>query len=244
MRMFRFLLLACLAVTISACSSTSVRHAPEYRSVISAYHDISILPPDSKVNEVDAAGGNKRMYDYEYNMEFVIVDQLMAELQNKGFRARFIDRKTLYDLGLSDAAAQLGHIYSTERDSLYLKPLWEKEKAFAINNSVSQAAALIGSKTNSQLLILTDYARFIKTNGARTQDVLMDVFLNTRRSDEADKAVMIVGIIEAKTGRILWSNMGMSIRHAFSSSADKKAEKEEMKRIVSYLLNPFNSDEK
>lgn len=241
MFIYRIILLIVVTLNFCACVNyTSVRHVSEYKSVINQNPEILILPPEAEVVTIEASGKNKRMYDYEYNIEFIIANQLIPELAKKGFKARLLDRKTIYDYKLNEAIAQLHHIYENNRNELYNHPLWEEDKAFSINNSIGPSAINIGSKTDSKILLVTNYARAIKTGGSRTKDVMMDLFLGTRHSDNADNAIMVVGIIEIKTGRILWANRITAMRGVFSSSSDKKEEDKQMKAIVANILEPLN----
>jgi hypothetical protein len=245
MNISRFLLLVFIAITASACvNNTTQRHVPEYRSILGQNRNILILPPEVVVYSVESSGSKKRMYDYEYNLESIIIDQMIPTLQNKGFSARLLSRKEIHEQNLHEEVARLNGIYGTNRDELYVKALWEEKDAFAINKNVGQAAATIGSKNNSNLLLLTDYARSIKTSGLKTLNVMTDLFLGTRTSAEGDVAVVVVGIIEAKTGRIIWANHEKDIRSSFSSSSDKKVETAQIKYITSNIFKPLDQDKK
>jgi hypothetical protein len=233
MNISRFLLLVFIAITASACANnTTQRHVPEYRSILGQNRNILILPPEVVVYSVESSGSKKRMYDYEYNLESIIIDQMIPTLQNKGFSARLLSRKEIHEQNLHEEVARLNGIYGTNRDELY------------VNKNVGQAAATIGSKNNSNLLLLTDYARSIKTSGLKTLNVMTDLFLGTRTSAEGDVAVVVVGIIEAKTGRIIWANHEKDIRSSFSSSSDKKVETAQIKYITSNIFKPLDQDKK
>jgi len=249
MKISHVLLLAFVALTTSACSNTPIRHIPEYSSALNKHPEILVLPPESVVNSIEASGGKKRMYDYEYNMEPIITEQLVAALQAKGLRTKVLDRRSIHDQGLNEEVAQFRHVYGTERDKLYIQPLLEEKKAFAISNSVNQSAAQIASKTGNDLLIVTDYTRSIKSGGARAQAVAVNILMigltaRSMPSDPDDIATMTVGIVEASTGRILWTNRQSDMRGMFSSSADKKQEAKEMKGLVSGILKPLKTSEK
>lgn len=241
MRIYRAILLMAIVLNLCACAKvTSVRHIPEYKAKIYQNPEILVLPPEAEVMTVEASGKSKRMYDYEYNIEFIITNQLIDELEAKGFKVQLLDRKAIHDYKLNETIARINSVYENNRNELYKHPLWEEDKAFSINSSIGQSAIKISSVTNSELLLITDYARAIKTSGSRTKDVMMDLFLGTRHSDNADNAIMIVGIIEIKTGRILWTNRLTAMRGVFSSSADKKEEDKQMKQIVSNILAPLD----
>ncbi|MCT4635097.1 MAG: hypothetical protein N4A31_02465 [Rickettsiales bacterium] len=241
MRILRAILLIVLALNFCACVNyTSVRYTPEYKSVINQNPEILILPPEAEVVTVEASGKSQKMYDYEYNIEFIIANQLISELAKKGFKSKLLDRKTIYDYKLNEAIAQLDQIYEKNRNELYTPTLWAEEKAFSISNNIGPSAINIGSKTNSKILLVTNYARAIKTSGSRTKDVMMDLFLGTRHSDNADNAIIVIGIIEIKTGRILWTNRLTAMRGVFSSSSNKEEEEKQMEAIIKNILAPLN----
>ena len=237
MRFFHIALLILTILTTSACT-TSVRHAKNYESTISQNRDILILPPEAHVHEVSVTD-KKRMYDYEYNMEYIISDQLIQSFYDLGFKAKLLHRKDIHEQNLHEAVARLHHNYSESRNILYREAEWDEKKAFNIDSSVGEVANEIGSKNNCGLLVLTDYDRAIKAGGTRAMNVMTDILLGTKTSQDADVAIMIVGVIEAKTGKILWSNRGVSMRSVFSSSSDKKEEAAQMKVIVFNILKPF-----
>lgn len=241
MRIYRNILLLVIAFNFSACAKfTSVRHIPEYKSVINQNHKILILPPEAEVMTVEASGKTKKMYDYEYNIEFIIANQLVSELAKKGLKAQLLTRKDIYDYKLNEIITKINSSYESNRNELYKNPFWKEEEAFSINNNIGHNALKISSITDNQLLIITDYTRAIKTSGSRTKDLMMDVFLGTRYSDNADNAIIVVGIIEIKTGRILWTNRLTAKRGVFSSSSNKDEEEKQMEAIIKNILDPLD----
>ncbi|AXU07200.1 hypothetical protein GRX81_01375 [Rickettsia japonica] len=63
---------------------------------------------------------------------------------------------------------------------------------------------MLGEKTGADIFVLLNYVQIIKTNGARTRDFLMSA-LGCSVSN-ADNIFMSIGVVEAKSGRILWTN--------------------------------------
>nr|WP_016926563.1 hypothetical protein [Rickettsia conorii] len=63
---------------------------------------------------------------------------------------------------------------------------------------------MLGEKIGADIFVLLNYVQMIKTNGARTHDFLMSA-LGCSVSN-ADNIFMSIGIVEAKSGRILWTN--------------------------------------
>ena len=57
---------------------------------------------------------------------------------------------------------------------------------------------------------------------------------------------MIIGLVDASTGKVLWTNMGSSSQDLYSSMLDNvrshsTVEKERLKRLIDSVFNPFNA---
>jgi hypothetical protein len=60
--------------------------------------------------------------------------------------------------------------------------------------------------------MMVDYAGTVKTNGARILVFALSLLLyNVEAANNADNSVIVIviGIIDAKTGNVLWTNMLM-----------------------------------
>jgi hypothetical protein len=242
----RFLLLVLVTLVASSCTTT-VRHKADYQSSLSGGHNQSlILPPAVEVNIVDLAVKKERLYDYEYHLENIISQDLLIALEKQGLRAKILTRRNLHDQELTRDEAMMRERYVEIREKLYKKIEMNEKQAFNIDENVGPRASLIGSKNDSSLLVILDYIRISKTGGARTADFMMDAFLRTNKTDLADRVVIVVGLIEARTGNILWTNLSSNEGGIFSSAIDKSSveDKAEAKRIQGILANIFKPLEK
>ncbi|MFA1688052.1 hypothetical protein ABVF33_00560 [Candidatus Rickettsia barbariae] len=98
---------------------------------------------------------------------------------------------------------------------------------------------MLGEKTGADIFVLLNYVQMIKNNGARTHDFLMSA-LGCSVSN-ADNIFMSIGIVEAKGGRILWTNATPQAQ-PFSSSIFSSCDKSEIVNfysVINMLLSPL-----
>jgi hypothetical protein len=238
MRFFREFILLFVVLSTAACTTT-VRHQKDYRDAFAQNREILIIPPEVEIYEVGMTT-KKRLYTYEYNLEPIISDQVLQQLQDKSFRVKYLSRKDIHEQNLQAEVQRLYDIYKDSRNMLYAKVELDEKKAFNINNTVGNAASNIAEKNNVAFIAITDYSRAIKDTSSRVATVMMNLLLGSQTQDDSDVSVMIIGIIDAKTGKVLWTNRSYVVRGAFSSSSDKKKEEAEMKALVKFTLKPLN----
>lgn len=242
--MRNFLLILILVISSACASKTTIRHASDLQSAIARSNHVAlIMPPVVEVNMVDIASKKSRMYDYEYHLENILYQQIIPALQEQGIRTQILHRRTLHDQDLARDAASMRERYQEIRDLLYKEILWNKERAFNIVENTGPFAMPIGLKNHGDLLIMVDYARDVKTSGARTRDFMMDLFLGTSASNDADKSILIIAIIDAKNGKLLWTNMGINMRDVIGSAIDNTGSEDELaqERIKTMLTNMFEN---
>jgi hypothetical protein len=241
MKNIRNILLASfLALALTACAGkTTVRHSTDYQSLLESKKDTIVLPPEVLVNSVEFSGKLTRLYNYEHNIESMISDEICTNLDNKGLRAKFLPRRAIHEQDLEENAAVLSDRYKNIQKKLYKESSWENEAAFSINENVDNVGAKIGQQNHSSFIVMSYYSRRIKTTGSRAANILSTAFFGASASTPADVASLTIGILEADTGRVIWSNTGASIRGDFSSSSDKAKEKAELKSLIETILDPL-----
>lgn len=239
MRIIRLLLLTCCAFVFIGCSTTSVRHSPNYSSVLAQHPNAIILPPEARIYEVDFSGKNTRLYDFEYNVETIIADQITDALRDKNIRAKLLTRREVHDQKLHEAISYLDRRYEDIEAKLYEKDPIEEKLAFNISANVGDVASSLASKNNADLVVLVSYSRSIKSSGSQTAGFMAAALLGTHTSP-ADIANLKIAIIEAKTGTVLWVNRLYQIQATFFSSAKKDEEAKIMKAFIVSVLEPLN----
>ncbi|UZW38512.1 hypothetical protein [Rickettsia conorii] len=108
-----------------------------------------------------------------------------------------------------------------------------------MTQNIGEPVIMLGEKTGADIFVLLNYVQIIKTNGARTRDFLMSA-LGCSVSN-ADNIFMSIGVVEAKSGRILWTN-AMPQAQPFSSSIFSSRDKSEMGNfhsVINMLLSPL-----
>lgn len=252
MRFINCLFLISIILLSSACTqhNTHIRHIKEYEKFIRQDSRILILPPTIEVNTVDISNRKTRSYNYEYHLENTINKALVTALQGKGFKVRILERTDIREQKLSDNVIDLRQNYTLIRQELYSKPLWNEDEAFSVKKNAGMPAILLGEKMTSNLILIAEYAGSIKTNGARIRDFAGSIIPgNLHVLNNADRAIMAIGIINAENGDILWANIHSSSKDLFTCAFDsfsppEKVETENINELVANILNPLFTKEK
>lgn len=246
MRILPILPLILIILTASGCAKmTTQRHSSDFASIIKEGRDVVVIPPKVEVNMVDVVGKKQRMHDYEDYLENIIREEAVKAIQDKGFRVKKLHRREIWEQQLSEDFVRLQQAFNTSKDKLYSRSLWEEEKAFSISETLGMPATVFGEKTNSNLLFFIDYEGAIKTNGARARDFVISILANSSTAvEDADASFLLVGIVDAKKGNILWSNIIYTSQSLFASAMDNsssrdKVESDKLRLLFSKVLNPI-----
>jgi hypothetical protein len=79
---------------LSACANTtSVRYHKDFKNQLSQAKQLALLPATVNVVTVDSFGKTSRNYNYESQVEDVIIDVLKPILIDKGYKTVFLNRK-------------------------------------------------------------------------------------------------------------------------------------------------------
>ena len=96
--------------------------------------------------------------------------------------------------------------------------------------------------------MLIDYNETVKTNGARLRDFAIDVLVqsfhgSSNQSGNAEDATLKICILDAKTGKILWTNIAVDVQNYIGSGIDslgtETAEQKKVSRLVKNLIAPL-----
>ncbi len=248
MRFSRCLALLALCFTVACAGGepvrmTTIRHSADYQTVL-RQDDLALLPVEVVVNTVNVAGNQERAINYEYHLEDVLRREVASALAAKGYHVMIVRRKELHAAKLSHALVDVRAAYVPLQKKLYASLYMNEKQAFALRETLGDKAALIGQKTSSPVLVLVDYTGSMKTNGARAKDFAMDVLLGTRRSANVEGATLVIGLVEAQTGRIVWSHIGSDSKGIYSSALDNFSSQDEVEQhnirmLVDKVLQPL-----
>ncbi|AIF81986.1 hypothetical protein I862_07160 [endosymbiont of Acanthamoeba sp. UWC8] len=249
MRLLLILPFILVIITASGCAKvTKERHSPDFESKIKEYNDVVVLPPKVEVNMVDVVGKKKRMHDYEDHLENIIKEEVVKAVQDKGFRVKKLHRREIWEQQLSEDFGRLQQSFNAAKNKLYARVLWEEEKAFSITENLGLPAILFGGKTNSNLLLFVDYEGAIKTNGARARDFVISILANSSAAvEDADASFLLVAIVDATNGNILWSNIIYTAKSLYVSainnfSSRDNVEAEKLRFLLSDILKQIRNN--
>jgi len=229
-----------LVFVTSGCTKvTSVRHVSGYNKSMLAHKEILVLPMQPEIYTLDVGNRKERKYDYEDHLEELLKQEILLAAKQNGLRVKLLHRRDIRSQKLDDIVARFLRSYNDAYEALYTSLFWEEEKAFSITSNIGESATVLGQKTSTDIFILLKYVQMIKTNGARTRDFLMSAFGFGCSTNDADTIFMSVGIVEAKSGRILWTNATPKAQPFSSSifSSRDKSEIENFHAVINMLLS-------
>jgi hypothetical protein len=242
------LLFCILALVLTSCSSLSYkRHAKDYDKILTKSRNVAILPPSIEVFTSDALGNKEKMYNYEIYLGDIMVERIKDILSSKGLRSVILYRKDIVDKKLYPDVTKIRDKYNQIREELYSTIAWETEKAHSVNVNVDSSAFVIGDKTGSDIILFVDYVRNIKTTGSRALAFFSDLFLNTSSSSDVDKAVIFIGLVDAKNGNLIWLNFfelqDSLLGSIFKTGEDKKIDTDHLNKVIQGVLKEIKISE-
>lgn len=233
----RVILLALVSVIFIGCASTtSVRRTSNYKSALEINKNLAVLPTEALVYETQVSG-KKRLYDFEYNIEGIIADQIIPILRDKGFNARLLTRKDLHDQKLHEQVLRLEDRFKEVDQKIYKQYYMDEKLAFNIDDSIGEVGFSAEMKSKIDLVVISKYSRTIKSSGSQALGLLMAAFNQT--TEPADVASLKIAIIELKTGKLIWANTATVINASFISSATKSEENKSIKEFILAVLKPL-----
>ena len=233
-----------MAVFATSCTKvTTIRHAENYESLIARGKQATILPPEVKVTVMDISGKQTRMDEYEIHLRELIRERLVLALEKKNLRARVLRAKDINDLGLYRPLNLLRASYDEISKDLYKTAVMEEKQAFIIDKNVKDKAALFSEKTSSDVLVFVDYDHATRTTGARVAKAFMQYISNTNDGSLDDVACMIIGFIDARNGKFVWSNLGYGYGGA-TGSGGQKADIKHIDKTIEETLKEFMKEKK
>ncbi len=244
MMWFRTALLLFPLLLAACASNTTVRHMPDYWATLKRQKNVLILPPVAQVYQVGAFGSKKRVYNYEAEFEALAAEETKVDLTERGFNVKVMARKNLVGAGAYEAFTHLRNAYESALKELYAQHLWPEKKAFDLSKNLGGSAQELSKKTDSDLIAVVDYRGFVKTNGARTVDFISAAVLGVRAVEAAEYSVILIGLIDAKTGNILWTNRVDLKKDLFSAafsnlSSQKSADAKKLQKLIDMTFIPL-----
>ncbi len=249
MKNLKLLAYLSLLLILSACSNhlTSVRHNQEYLSYISSHKNVTILPPEVNVSSVSGSK-DTRLYDYEHHLETIIQDNVKTQLENRGFKVQFLNRRAIHDKDLYGDVLRFRTSYDEVMKKLYAINLIHRKKAGETEVRVSNALP-IKEVTGADLILMIDYSSFFKTSSAKTLEFMKTmafaVLTGYAQSSGIDEsATILISMIDARTGQLIWSNNFVIYNKINAGKKDVKAQDKldhtRLQLMLKGLLEPLD----
>ena len=234
----KFLVVVLLVFT--SCAPITTRQTSNYKEVIAKYNTMALLPVEVEINSVDAGGKTKRFYDYEYHLESLIKDNIIPEMRLKGFKISFLSRKDAHDKGIYNEVLQLRQKYNEEMKALH-GPKFKEKNASSIDVNFGQYATRIGEVENADLLMIVDFSGYARTSGAVALSFLTGMVTGIYSGGPSAGSSMLISIIDAKNGKLLWNNTAHEADAFFTSSSSNRAKQDKIdnKMIITLMKKIF-----
>ena len=232
---FKNKLLAAVLLVFTSCAPVTTRQTSNYKEVIAKYNTMVLLPVEVEINSVDAGGKTKRFYDYEYHLESLVKDNVIQEMRLKGFQISFLSRKDAHDRGIYNDVLQLRQKYNEGIKALHSAQFKEKN-ASSIDVSFGQYATHIGEVANADLIMMVDFSGYARTSGAVALSFLTGMVTGVYSGGPSAGSTILISIIDAKTGKLLWNNTAHEADAFFTSSSNNRAKQDKIDNKMIDLL--------
>ena len=232
---FKSRLLAIVFLVLTSCAPITTRQTSNYKEVIARYNTMVLLPVEVEINSVDAGRKTKRFYDYEYHLESLVKDNIIPEMRLKGFKISFLSRKDAHDRGIYNEVLQLRQKYNEEIKALH-GPKFKEKNASSIDVNFGQYATRIGEVEYSDLIMIVDFSGYAKTSGAVALSFLTGMVTGVHTGGPSAGSSMLISIIDAKTGNLLWNNTALEADAFFTSSSSNRARQDKIDNKMIALL--------
>ena len=232
-----------LLFILVGCTSTTVRQAPNYKSILANYKTMVLLPVEVEMKSIDASGKEKRFYDYEYHLETLVKNNVIPEMRSRGFNIVFLNRKDAHDKGIYNEVLQLRNKYNDETKILH-DPSFNDKNASSVDISFSTYATKIGKITDSDLIMIVDFSGYAKTSGSMVLNLVAGMLTGVYSGGPSAGSTMLIGIIDAKSGNLLWNNISSEHDSFFTSSSSNRTKQDKIDNktintLLKRTLKPF-----
>jgi hypothetical protein len=193
------------------------------------------------------------MYDYEVHLENKIIEVVKLQLEKQGFKVKKLSRRQIHKQKVEKEISRIRNYYDEAVAELYSKgTLIDLKEAGKVDKNVGQAALEFSAKTGDETIIMVDYVSSIKTNGARTRDFLISMVaagfrVGSPASMIAESSHVVIGIIDAKTGQVMWINRQGDLEDIYTSmitnlNSQDEIDKRRLNKIVEPLFKALSKD--
>lgn len=225
------------ATLLGGCSTyTLVRSSASLSRFNTHATTVVVLPPSVEVVKSGMSGGEKVEETYSYALETPAREKVAELLRGKGFKVQIAQRVDLHKAGLLHTWDAVRESYKAHAKELY-SALLDKDKAHSINKRInSDATSKLGKAFGADLLIVSDYKWTTTDSGSRVAGFMVSMWLGSSAGQmPADMFDGLIGLVDAKSGEILWMNKGIGKPNMYF--ADSGGEEADARRIEEVLTN-------
>ena len=252
----KFIVISLTVFGITGCTTTattSVRHSANYESILSRQREVAILPAKVAVSTYDVGGTKNRMDDYEVHLENTIIEVVKLQLEKQGFKVKKLSRRQIHEQKVDKEFSRIRNSYDEAAADLYAKGTFiDLKEAGKVDKNIGQVALEFSAKTGDETIIMVDYVGSIKTNGARTRDFLISMVaagfrVGSPASMIAESSHVVIGIIDAKTGQVIWMNRQGNLEDIYTSmvtnlNSQDEIDKRRLNKIIEPLFKALSKD--
>ena len=232
-----------LLLIIVGCAPITTRQAPNYKTVLANYKTMVLLPVEVEMKSIDASGKEKRFYDYEYHLETLVKNNVIPEMRSRGFDVSFLSRKDTHDKGIYNEVLQLRRKYNDEMKILH-DPKFNEKDASSVNINLGKYATDVGKIIDTDVIVIVDFSGYARTSGSVALSFITGMVTGVYSGGPSAASSMLIGIIDAKNGKLLWSNTALEADGLFTSSSSNKAKQDKIDNknintLLKKVLKPF-----
>ena len=120
-------------------------------------------------------------------------------------------------------------------------PKFKEKNASSIDVNFGQYATRIGEVENADLLMIVDFSGYARTSGAVALSFLTGMVTGIYSGGPSAGSSMLISIIDAKNGKLLWNNTAHEADAFFTSSSSNRAKQDKIdnKMIITLMKKIF-----
>jgi len=130
---------------------------------------------------------------------------------------------------------QLRQKYNEDIKALH-GPKFKEKNASSVDVNFGQYATRIGEIENADLIMIVDFSGYAKTSGAVALSFLTGMVTGVHTGGPSAGSSMLISIIDAKTGNLLWNNTALEADAFFTSSSSNRARQDKIDNKMIALL--------
>ncbi|MDX1916834.1 MAG: hypothetical protein SFT68_02505 [Rickettsiaceae bacterium] len=195
---------------VSCASNTTIRSSEDAEQIISSRKNLVLLPSIVEVNQLQGISGKpKRMYNYESQIEDLIVDELRDKLAEKGYTPTLLTKKQLFDAKVSAEISMLQEEIPENLKKIYTPLLMEESKARNTNLVFRNPFRGANFFTLDSIIVVPEYTFWSRAGMSQGLNIAASLLLGKHAgaSSIGERAVLRLTFIDPVDFKLLWSDI-------------------------------------